>query len=169
MGKTRGGIVLGCCFFGAALLALAQERKAGLWEVTSNMTLQQSPFPAGMTPPAGSPLAPGEHTTQICITQEQIDKFGAISPNTRSGCEVTNINKSASGMTADMVCTGRMSGKGTIEASLTDSEHTSSKVHFTGSVQSPMGSKPVEWTSDSTSTFKSADCGSVKPMEMPGK
>jgi hypothetical protein len=28
-------------------------------------------------------------------------------------------------------------------------------------------STPIEWTMDNTSTYKGADCGSVKPMTLP--
>ena len=58
MRKTQVWIAMGCCLFFMALLASAQaSRKPGLWEMTSTMTWQQSPMPAGMTmPPA--PIRP---------------------------------------------------------------------------------------------------------------
>jgi hypothetical protein len=169
MKRAQLCVLLGCCFLGFNLGARAQSRKAGLWEVTSNMTWQQSPFPAGMTAPANSPFGGGPHTNSVCITQEQIDKFGAPPPQTRSGCEVSNVTKQATGMTAEMTCSGSMSGKGTLVASWTDDDHTVSKMHFTGTLQAGPSPKPVEWTVDSTSVFKSADCGSVKPIVAPGK
>jgi hypothetical protein len=157
---------LGCYLLGAAFNASAQARKPGLWEVTTTMTWQQSPFPAGMPAGAGAAFA-GPHTSQVCLTQAQIDKYGAPLPQTRGDCQVTNMVKKPSGMTADMECTGRMSGKGTLEASWTDDGHATSKMHFVGSMQAGPSPKPVEWTTTSTSVFKGADCGSVQPMTMP--
>jgi hypothetical protein len=143
-----------------AAFAWAQTRKPGLWELTSTTTWQQSPFPAGT---AGSPAGGGTRTTQVCLTQQQIDKYGAILPSTSAGCRLTNLVKKANGMTADMVCTGTMSGKGSLESSWTDGEHATGKVHFVGSIRVGTNSKPIEWTAASTSVYKGADCGSVKP------
>ena len=50
-------------------------------------------------------------------------------------------------MTADLVCTGRMSGKASLESSWTDGEHATGKVHFIGSMQVGPNNKPIEWTS----------------------
>jgi hypothetical protein len=169
MKRAHACVVLGCCLLGIGMTAQAQSRKAGLWEVTSNMTWQQSPFPAGMSAPAASPFGGGAHTNSVCVTQEQIDKFGAPAPQTRGDCQVTNVSKQATGMTAEMTCSGSMSGKGTLVASWADDDHTVSKMHFTGTVQAGPTPKPVEWTVDSTSVFKSADCGNVKPIATPGK
>ena len=45
-----------------------------------------------------------------------------------------------------------------------------SAMRFTGEMSTgPGGVKPVEWTAKSTKVFKSADCGSVKPLAMPSK
>jgi hypothetical protein len=62
-----------------------------------------------------------------------------------------------------------MSGKGTIVASWTDADHTISKTHFTGTLRAGQSPKPVEWTVDSTSVFKSVDCGDVKPIASPAR
>jgi hypothetical protein len=173
MRGTRGWITLIGCLFAMAVFVLAQTRKPGLWELTTTMTWQQSPFPAGMggSPAAGSGNSPfngGPHTTQVCFTQQQIDKYGAILPQTR-GCQVTNVDKKAHSMTADMVCTGSMSGKGSLESSWTDDEHATGKIHFFGSMPVGANSKPIEWTSASTSMYKGPDCGSVKPIPVPDK
>ena len=72
-------------------------------------------------------------------------------------------------MTADWICSGMMAGKGTLEASWTDSDHSTSKVHFTGTMQMGPNPTPVEYTIVSNSAYKDPDCGSVKPVEMPDK
>lgn len=148
--------VLGVLALG--LLASGQDRKPGLWEVTSTMTWQQSPFPQGMGPMGGP------HTTQICVTQQQIDKYGTVPPQAHGECQVTDIVKKATSMTAEMVCTGHMQGKGDIKASWTDSAHSTTNVHFTGSMQMGPNAQAVEWTVDSTSVYKGADCGNVRPL-----
>lgn len=154
----RAALLAGVCGVALGLSAWAQGRKAGLWEVTANMIWQQSPFPAGMGP-MGRP-----HTTQVCVTQEQIDKFGTVPPQTRGDCQVNDVVKNSNGMSAELVCTGPMSGKGDIRASWSEDSHSSATVHFVGAMQMGPKSTPVEWTVESTSVYKGPDCGSVKPL-----
>ena len=93
MRKTRVWMMLGCCLLALTVLAWAQSnRKPGLWEVTSTMTWQQSPMPPGMQAPPGSPFGGGPRTTQVCVTQAQIDKFGGPAPQTRGDCQVTGAH-----------------------------------------------------------------------------
>jgi len=166
MSKTRVWIILSCCLFALAVVALAQSmRKPGLWEMTSSMTYQQSPFPPGM-PAAAIAAMSAPHTVQVCLTQAMIDKYGAPMSQNRD-CQITNIQLRSSSMSADMVCSGKMNGKGTMESSWTDGNHARGKVHFAGTMQSGQNSMPVEWTVESSSVYKGPDCGSVKPMSMP--
>lgn len=170
MRHKRAWLALCPILCGSVLIVWAQGRKPGLWEMTSTFTWQQSPFPAGMTPPGGgnSPFGGGPRTTQVCLTQEIIDKYGAPVPQTRRGnCSLTNVNKTDHSMNAEMVCTGFMSGKGTVQSTWDDPDHAKGKVHFMGSIQSGQGSKPIEWTSETTSVYKNADCGDVKPVPIP--
>jgi len=155
MPKNRTWITLGCCLFALPVSVWAQNRKPGLWELTTTQTWQKSPSPTAV--PGGT------RTTLVCLTQEQIDKYGAIVPHTR-GCQVTNLVKKGDGMTADWVCSGAMSGKGTLEGHLIDSNHAQGKLHFAGSLQAGPNAMPIEWTTLSSSVFKSADCGDVKPV-----
>jgi hypothetical protein len=166
MRRTSTWISLAFSLITITTVAGAQTRKPGLWDVTSTTIWQQSPFPTGATPAALG----GIHTTQVCLTQAQIDRYGAILPESHNNsCQVINLVKKSNGMTADMVCTGRMSGKSSMEASWSDDVHATGKVHFVGAMQLGQNSKPIEWTSTSSSTFKGADCGSVKPLPMPDK
>ncbi len=160
-------ITIGCLLFAVAAAAWAQVgRKAGLWETTSTMTWQKSPMPAGMTMPAGmnSPFGGASHTIQVCLTQAMVDKYGAPMPQGRGGCSSSNIQLKTNGMTADWICTGRMAGKGTVEGTWIDANHSTSKVHFEGSMQMGPNSVPVEYTIIANSTYKGADCGTVKPL-----
>lgn len=167
MRKTGIWTAAVCCMLAAAMVAGGQSsRKAGLWEMNSTMTWQKSPIPPGMTVPQGanSPFAGRTTTTQVCVTKEMIDKYGAPVPQSRNNqCQIANVSMKGNGMTADWNCSGMMAGKGTVESSWTDSEHASSKVHFAGTVQMGPNPLPVEYTIETTSVFKSSDCGSVKP------
>ena len=157
-------IVLAGCSWAASILAGAQAgRKPGLWEVTSRTTWQQSPF-AGATQGDASPETAAPQTTLVCLTQEMIDKYGGPIPQAHNECQLSNVNRTASGMTAHWICNGRLNGKGSIQSSWKDDNHSSGKVHFSGTMQmGQAGSRPVEWTSQFTSSYKKPDCGSVKP------
>jgi hypothetical protein len=152
------------CFVVLTASAWAQSmQRPGLWEMTSTMSWQKSPMPGGMTMPGGGP-----HTTQVCLTKEMIDKYGTPPPQSRNNqCQMSNIVKKGNGMSADWVCSGPMAGKGTVEATFTDPDHSTSKVHFLGSMQAGPNAMPIEYTIDSASVFKGADCGSVKPIAIP--
>ena len=161
--QYRYVLAIGTCTLALAVIASAQRPvpKPGLYEVTNKMTWQQSPFPDDTQekPGSGAP-----HTAQTCITQAQIDKYNGPKPEARGGsCQVTNIQKRQSGMTAEMNCGAPMSGKGTIQTRWIDSRHSKSKIHFTGSMHVGKNVKTVEWTIDSESTYKGPDCGTVKP------
>jgi hypothetical protein len=173
MRKTCFGIAIGCCFFLMANFCLAQSnRKPGLWEMTTTMTWQKSPMPPGMTMPPGanSPFGGGPRTSQVCVTQAMIDKYGAPVPQSRNNsCQVSNVHMSPGGMTADWICSGMMSGQGSIQSTFIDPDHATSKVHFSGSMQMRQNAIPVEYTMDTTSVYKGADCGTVAPPPMPDK
>lgn len=163
-------ITLSCFAVLASFTAAQSNQKPGLWEMTTTMTWQKSPMPPGMSMPTGvnSPFAGSTHTSQVCLTRELIEKYGTPPPQSRNNqCQLSNIVKKGNGMTADWVCNGMMAGKGTVEASWTDPEHSTSKVHFLGSMQMGPNSTPVEYTIESTSVYKGADCGSVKPVAIP--
>ena len=169
MRNTRTCFTLGFCLLAMAVFAAAQaSRKPGLWEMTSNMTWQQSPMPPGVTMPAGAnnPFAGGPRTTQVCLTQAIIDRYGAPMPQSRNGdCQILNVVLKPNSMTGDWVCTGRMAGKGTLESSWSVPDHAIGKVHFIGAMQMGSNSTPVEYTIESSSVYKGPDCGSVKPIE----
>lgn len=163
-------LTLLCCLFATAIFGSAQTRKAGLWELTTTMTWQQSPIPPGSPAAAvpNSPFAGGPHTVLICLTQAQLDRYGAIVPSSR-GCQLSNVVKTSNSMSADWLCTGTMSGKGTLQSSWSQNDRAQGKVHFVGALQAGSNSIPVEWTAESTSVFKSVDCGTVKPYSLPNQ
>jgi len=162
MGRLRIGITLSFCLSLVTIAASSETRKAGLWELTTTMTWQRSP-----SRPGGEPVKPGRHTSQVCLTREMIDKFGALLPQSRGQCNIVNKEMKPGGMTADYVCSGEMTGKGLLESTWSDAEHSSSKVHFFGTIQAGALRKQIEWTTQSTSVFKSASCGNIVPQALP--
>jgi hypothetical protein len=170
MKKTRIMITMICCLFVLALFALAQAfRKPGLWEMTSTMSWQQSPLPAGVNLPPGmkSPFSDMTTTTRVCLTQAMIDKYGAPMAQSNKDCKIVNVVMHATSMTADLICSGKMNGKGEVSSSWPDGNTAKGRMHFAGTMQSGPNTMPVEWTVISTSTYKGPDCGSVKPLPMP--
>jgi Protein of unknown function (DUF3617) len=160
MRKTPLLAMVACLMVCCAVIAWAQGRKAGLWEVTTTMTFQQSPFPGGNMPGMGAP-----HTTQVCVTQAQVDKYNGLPPqNQRGDCHMTDFAKTADGFTASMACSGPMDAKGTVESHYTADGHGHTKVHLTGTMHMGPNAAPVEMTSESDSAYKGPDCGSVKPF-----
>jgi hypothetical protein len=157
MRNNRVWITLGCCLFALATFAEAQSRKPGLWTITTTVT--NAPSSAGAS---GRPALTGPFTTTVCLSQALIDKYGAPLPQIGS-CQVIRLDKKANSVTADLTCSGVTTGKATMESSWT-ADHATGKIHFIATAP-----KAAEWTSTSTSVFKSADCGAVPPFPMPGK
>jgi hypothetical protein len=164
MRKTGARIAVSLCLLATSILVWGQTRKAGLWELVTQTRMQYAAgSEAGGAQPASAP-----HTTQVCLTQEQIEKYGAIVPQI-PGCQVIHVVKKPGGMNGEIVCTGRMSGKGVVESSSEDGVHAKGKIHFSGTIQAGSSTKPMEWTSETAGVFKGADCGEVKPAPLPGK
>lgn len=144
-----------CCAMALAAMAHGQSRKPGLWEVTSSMSMTGGP--------AGMPAMP-PRTTQVCVTQAMIDKYGGPTNSPPNGnCQMTNVSLTATGMTANMVCTGRTSMTGTVQTTFVDANTTKTAIQMT----MVMGPNTMNMNMNATSVYKGADCGSVKPMEMP--
>ncbi len=167
MRLSRSCVALVCCVFALAAFAQAPGRRPGLYETTSEMTWQQSPLPPGMTLPPGmsSPFGGGRHTNMTCLTKEDLEQYGTVPPENQRNCRMTSVSKHAKGMTGEMVCTGEMSGKATVEAAWLEDGKTKGKVHFVGTMQAGADSLPVEWTTEYVSAYKGPDCGSVKPAK----
>ena len=170
MSKTRVWITLGCCLFATASQAHAQQPiKPGLWETTTSMSWQKSPFPSGMQmpPQAAASFGGGSHTAQSCLTQAWIDRFGSPMPQNHGACQYTNISLKPASMSGALVCIGQMNGSGTVEVEWSMSNTAKGKVHFTGAMQMGPNTIPIEWTNEFTSVYKGPDCGNVKPTAVP--
>jgi hypothetical protein len=165
MRRTRLWIAIGCWLaVGSLALSGTTRRKAGLWETTTTMTWQKTPAVPGEQP---EKLRGGTHTSQTCLTQAMIDDYGALLPQSRGSCTIENKVMTAEKVTGDYVCNGLMTGRGRLESSWTDADHVTGKVHFVGTFLVGSVPQPIEWTTETTSTFKSSSCGFVKPKPMP--
>jgi hypothetical protein len=149
--RTIERSVLLVFFVVCALAVCAQDRKPGLYELTM-VTTTVSPS-ANTYPP---------RTMQVCLTQDMIDKYGAIVPeNLTRACQFANIVKKAGGMTADLVCSGFIMGKGTIVVNWSDSEHSKGNLHFSGTIRPGDNEVKIEWNAATNSAYKGPDCGAL--------
>ena len=155
MNKTLIWTTLGCCLIALAATVQGQNRKPGLWEVTSQVNMSMT----------GAPQMPA-HTAQVCVTQAMIDKYGGPYSNPQAGpCQTSNIVKTPSGMTANLTCSGRMTMTGTIQSTFVDANTVKSTVQMTASMGA--SGQTMTMTVQATATYKGPDCGDVKPIEIP--
>jgi Protein of unknown function (DUF3617) len=155
MSKIRVWVTMGICLTALAAQAQNPSRKPGLWEITSSMSISGGP--------QNMPAMPA-HTTQVCVTQAMIDKYGGPTSSPPQGqCQMTNVSVTASGMTASLSCTGQTKMTGTVQTTFVDANTTKTAMNITMA----MGANAMTMTMQSTATYKGADCGSVQPMTMP--
>jgi hypothetical protein len=147
--------------------ALAGHGKAGLWTITTSMNMaempQMPPEVAAMMkqrgmkmPGMGEPI-----TSQICMTQEEVDSD--VPPrfsNRAEDCQTHVISKTATSMSADMVCSGRMQGTGHLQISYSSAEHYQGSYSFRGNMEG----QPNAMSSSFKGDWVKADCGSIKPF-----
>ena len=155
MNKTQFWLILGCCVIALAAQAQGQHRKPGLWEVTSQMSMSGGPQNMPQMPP---------RTSQVCVTQAMIDKYGGPYSNPpQSQCQITNMSMSATGMSANLTCSGRANMTGTVQTTFVDENTTKTTVQMSMA----MGSNTMNMTMVSTAMYKGPDCGSVQPLALP--
>jgi hypothetical protein len=163
----RFGIPAAAVLIGAAVVAWAEMPKVGMWEVTAVMTWQKSPLPDNAPPAAVAAMNGKTQTYNACLTQEQLDKYGTLvtEPEDKTkSCQITNVIKSANGMTADLACHGAMEGKGEVVATWSDSTHAHIKTHFLGTLA--MGKpKPIEWTVEGSGVYKDPVCKNTRDFD----
>lgn len=85
-------IAAACLATPLAAFATQPDLQPGQWEYTNVTRFEGLPMPNQM------------HTQSECITQEDIDRGGALLTETE-GCEVSSMDMRRSGVTYSMVCT----------------------------------------------------------------
>ncbi len=154
MNKPLIGTILGCSLIaGAATAQSPIKQRPGLYDVTTQMSMDM----------AGAPAMP-PRTSQVCVTQAMIDKYGGGFSNTQAGCQSSNVVTSPTGMSATVTCTGRLNMTGTVKTTFVDADTVKTTIQMSGTL--PNG-QAMNTTTQMTFVYKGADCGSVKPPSIP--
>ena len=178
----RMHLVAAAAVLAIALPAGAQTMKPGLWEIHNKMSggqmdqamaemqkqLAQMPpeqrkqMEAAMAQQGVKmvPGAGGGMAVQMCMTREMVERNDVPVQN---GCTTTQNRKSGNRVQFAFRCSNPpSSGEG--EMSFTPESYTS---HMT--MKSVVQGKTETLVSDSTGKWLKADCGNVKPPQMPKK
>jgi len=156
---TRVCLTLGLCVVALLAQVQCQGRKAGLWEITTTMSL------SGMrNMPNMGPYGPDT----ICVSQAMIDKYGGPYVNSQQGqCALTSVVLTAGGMTAKLTCPQNSLTVGTVQTTFVDANTTKTTIQMTTYYPIDHNEAPLNTTIQTTATYKGSDCGSVKPLAMP--
>ena len=146
--------------------AWAGHGKPGLWTISSTMQVanmpQMPPEALAMMKARGMKI-PGMDgapvVTQMCMTEEQVkmDKPPAMRDES---CTPRILTQTASSVTTEVTCHGRMEGVGRSQMSWRGDEHYEGNYSFKGSMQG----RPQDMSTHYTGDFVKADCGAVKPF-----
>lgn len=160
--------LLGTAVILAPVAAMAAHGRAGLWSVTSTMQMENMP----QMPPEAMEMMKARHmpmpgqpfTTQMCMTQEQVnaDKPPAYS-NREESCDTKVLSQSAGAMHTQVTCHGRVEGVGDMQISWRGTDHYEGTYSFKGTAEG----RPQNMTTHYSGDFVKADCGSVRPMGPP--
>ena len=142
--------------------ALAMHAKPGEWQITMKIDMAGMP----QIPPAqlAKMRAMGIHlpvggdamTVTHCMTPSEaaMDKIPAMAKEHQKYCKMQNMKASADGISADMVCTGRVQGGGHMAVRFDSPEHYAGKV----SMNAMANGHPISSTSTFDAKWLSADC-----------
>lgn len=108
----------------------------------------------------------GAIVQKLCVTKEMASRNQMPDMHQdQLGCQTKNASRTASGYSADIVCSGpQLKGNGTMKASSAGDGSFRSVNDFKGESQG----RPVSHHQESTSTWISAECGDVKPLPYMG-
>ncbi len=136
--------------FGSTALADPGMIKTGLWELSTDMS---------------APIYLSS-STKRCVTSEEIDK-GFLPGNDKS-CHAEDIQRAASSFSAQIVCDGRVKGKGTYRFSADSPEqfHAALDATFTESPLMARGG-PNEMHLKVSGRWLGGDCASASPPTTP--
>jgi hypothetical protein len=145
--------------------AWAAHGKPGLWTVTSTIhmdkALPMSPQMAAAMKQRGVPMAGEPVTSQMCMTQAEVDADKPPRITTRQiDCDTKVLSQSASSMKSETICHGVMEGSGHAEISWRGAEHYTGSYSFKGTMHGQPNAISTSYKGD----WVKADCGSVKPF-----
>jgi hypothetical protein len=156
------------CLFAIAIACSAQQRKTGLWEVSSTTRFQQQSNAPGNLDAnsASSESSAAPSGLNQCYTRELIDNYGIALPPSLRDCQLSNVSKNGATFNADMTCKGTYNGRGSIQSTWTDENHVTGKVRFVSKTKST-NAMALRWTQEVSAVFENSDCGQVKPRRIP--
>ncbi len=158
MKTTRAGLMLGLCIVAYVAQARCQGRRAGLWEITTTLTL------SGMRQANLGPWGPDT----ICVPRAMIDKYGGPYENAEQGqCLLTNVVLTAKGMIAKLTCPAQTMTIGTVQTTFVNANTTKTTIQMSQTFMADHLPEMLYTTVNTTATYKGPDCGSVKPLPMP--
>ena len=143
--------------------ALAGHGKAGLWNITSTTDMNMTMPPQVAAQMKNRKMPAQTHTSQMCMSQEEVDSGSAphIDP-AATGCVTKVTSATASGMTAAMTCNGRLKGTGQMRISYRGAEHYSGTYDFKGTVEGNATTMDTHFKGE----WVKADCGTIKPYKL---
>jgi hypothetical protein len=146
--------------------AWAGHGKAGLWNTssTTNMALAMPPDVAAKMKAMGMAMPKAQtFNSQMCMSQAEVDSSSPPHIDQgATGCTSKVVSATASSMTAQMTCNGRMKGTGTMKISYRGNEHYEGSYDFKGTVEG----NPTNMSTTFKGDWVKADCGSVKPYAL---
>ena len=143
--------------------ALAGHGKAGLWNVTSTTDMNMVMPPQVAAQMKGMRMPPQSHTSQMCMSQEEVDSGDAPHiDQAATGCVTKVTSATASDMTAAMTCNGRLKGTGQMRISYSGTEHYTGTYDFKGTVEGNATTMNTHFKGD----WVKADCGAIKPYKL---
>ncbi len=169
--RKRVWTTLGSWVMMGMVAAWAQEsHKAGLWlVVTTTRIQQQGESPGNFARGKNEPSPSAEGGVPECLTQEMIDNYGVILPPSLKSCELSNVLQTGDTFRADMTCKGGFNGFGSVESTWKDADHVVGKIRFVSKTKETTDARAMAWTEEASAVFKSADCGNVKPRQLPSR
>lgn len=162
-GKTLLGFVA-CVLVLSSPAAWAAHGKAGLWNVTSTTSLDMT-MPPGMQDHMKDMKAPApeSHTTQMCMSQEEVNSDRPPHIDQRqTGCDTHVTSMSGTSLSAELTCNGAMKGSGHMRLTYTGAEHYRGSYDFKGTVEN----NPTTMRTTFHGDWVKADCGDVRPYRL---
>ncbi len=177
-------LTLAAALLAATLPAAAQTMKPGLWEIRNRMTnnpqmdqamaemqKQLAAMPPeqrkqmeAMMAQQGVRMMPGAQgmTVQVCMTKEQVERNEM--PMSQGDCKITSQSRSGGTVKMAFACANPpTTGEG--QFTMTGAEAYSSQM----TVKSTLQGKTETTSMEGSGKWLGADCGGVKPMQMPRK
>jgi Protein of unknown function (DUF3617) len=146
----------------ASSSALALHGKAGLWSVSVKVDMAGMPqIPPEQLAKMNAmgihiPMGGDTITTTHCVTPAEaaMDKIPTMSKEHQKYCAVQNLKSSADGMSADMICTGKVEGNGHMTF------HFDSPEHYvgSGSLNAVVNGHPMKSSTSFEARWVSAEC-----------